>query len=45
MVTVASWEYASRGYTTPADAWLAATMAADHQQARQLAREELSRVA
>jgi hypothetical protein len=45
MVTVSSWEYAGRGYTTPADAWLAATMAADHQQARQLAREELGRVA
>jgi hypothetical protein len=45
MVTVASWEYAGRGYTTTADAWLAASMAADHHQARQLAREELNRVA
>jgi len=38
-------EYAGRGYSTLADAWLAASMATDHQQARQLAREELSRVA
>jgi Replication initiator protein, pSAM2 len=45
MVIVAGWEYAGRGYTTTADAWLAATMAADHHQARQLAREELSRIA
>jgi hypothetical protein len=45
MVSVAGWEYAGRGYTTAADAWLAATMAADHQQARRLAREELSRIA
>jgi hypothetical protein len=45
MVTVAGWEYAGRGYSTPADAWLAWSMAADHQQARQLAREELTRVA
>jgi hypothetical protein len=45
MVAVAGWEYAGRGYTTRADAWLADSMAADHQQARQLAREELSRVA
>jgi hypothetical protein len=45
MVSVAGWEYAGRGYTTTADAWLAATMAADHQQALQLAREELSRIA
>jgi hypothetical protein len=37
MVIVAGWEYAGRGYTTTADAWLAATMAADHHQARQLA--------
>jgi hypothetical protein len=44
MVTVAGWEYAGRGYSTPADAWLARSMAADHHQARQLAREELSRV-
>jgi hypothetical protein len=44
-VAVAGWEYAGRGYTTPADAWLAATMATDHHQARQLAREELSRAA
>jgi hypothetical protein len=44
MVAVAGWEYAGRGYTTRADAWLADSMAADHQQARQLAREELSRV-
>jgi hypothetical protein len=45
MVAVAGWEYAGRGYTTLADAWLAASMAADHQQARRLAREELNRVA
>jgi hypothetical protein len=45
MVAMAGWQYAGRGYTTPADAWLAARMAADHQQARRLAREELSRVA
>jgi hypothetical protein len=45
MVAVAGWEYAGRGYTTPADAWLARSMATDHHQARQLAREELSRVA
>jgi hypothetical protein len=44
MITVAGWEYAGRGYTTAADAWLAAFMAADHHHARQLAREELSRV-
>ena len=42
-VIVADWQYAGRGYTTAADAWLAASMAADHQQARRLAREELSR--
>jgi hypothetical protein len=41
----AGWQYAGRGYTTAADAWLAASMATDHQQARRLAREELSRVA
>jgi hypothetical protein len=45
MVAVAGWEYAGRGYTTSADAWLAWSMAADHQRARQLAREELGRVA
>jgi hypothetical protein len=45
MVTVAGWEYAGRGHSTPADAWLAWSMAADHHQARQLAREKLSRVA
>jgi hypothetical protein len=45
MVAVAGWQYAGRGYKTPADAWLAAGMAADHQQARRVAREELSRVA
>ena len=45
MVAVGGWQYAGRGYTTVADAWLAASMAADHQQARRLAREELSRVA
>jgi replication initiator protein RepSA len=44
-IAVAGWQYAGRGYTTPADAWLAASMAADHQQARRLAREELSGVA
>jgi outer membrane usher protein FimD/PapC len=44
-VAVAGWEYAGRGYTTLADAWLAASMAADHQEARRLAREELNRVA
>jgi hypothetical protein len=41
----AGWRYAGRGYTTAADAWLAASMATDHQQARRLAREEPSRVA
>jgi hypothetical protein len=45
MVAVAGWQYAGRGYKTPADAWLAASMATDHQQARRIAREELSRVA
>jgi hypothetical protein len=45
MVAVAGWEYAGRGYTTPADAWLAWSMAADHHQARQLTHEELTRVA
>jgi hypothetical protein len=45
MVAVAEWQYAGRGYTTAADAWLAWSMAADHQQARRLAHEELSRVA
>jgi Replication initiator protein, pSAM2 len=45
MVAVAGWEYAGRGYTTVADAWLAASMAVDHQEARRLAREELSRIA
>jgi hypothetical protein len=45
MVAVAGWEYAGRGYTTLADAWLAASMAVDHRAARRLAREELSRVA
>jgi len=45
MVAVTGWQYAGRGYTTAADAWLAWSMAADHQQARRLAREELSRVA
>jgi hypothetical protein len=44
-IAVAGWQYGGRGYTTPADAWLAASMAADHQQARRFAREELSRVA
>jgi hypothetical protein len=43
VVVDAAWQYAGRGYTTSADAWLAACMAADHQQARRLAREELSR--
>jgi hypothetical protein len=41
----AGWQYAGRGYKNPADAWLAASMATDHQQARHLAREELNRVA
>jgi hypothetical protein len=45
MVAVAGWEYAGRGYRTLADAWLAASMATDHQEARQLAREEPKRVA
>jgi hypothetical protein len=40
----AGWQYAGRGYTTFADAWLAASMATDYQQARRIAREELSRV-
>jgi hypothetical protein len=44
-VAVADWQYAGRGYTTSADAWLAWSMATDHQQARQLAREELAGVA
>jgi hypothetical protein len=44
-IRVADWQYAGRDYTTPADAWLAWSMAADHLQARQLAREELNRVA
>lgn len=44
LVAAAGWEYAGRAYTTGADAWLAWSMAADHQ-ARQLIREELSRVA
>jgi hypothetical protein len=44
-IAVAGWEYAGRGWSTPADAWLAWSMAADHHQARQLAREELSHVA
>jgi hypothetical protein len=41
----AGWQYVGRGYTTVADAWLAASMAAGHQEARPIAREELSRVA
>jgi hypothetical protein len=45
LVIDAGWRYAGRGYTTFADAWLAAGMAADHQQARRLACEELNRVA
>jgi hypothetical protein len=45
MVMVGDWQYAGRGYTTAADAWLAWSMAGDHQEARRLAREELSRVA
>jgi hypothetical protein len=45
MVAVAGWEYAGRGYTTRADVWLASSMATGHHQARQLAREELNRVA
>ena len=45
MVAVADWQYAGCGYTTPADAWLAWSMATDHQHARQLAREELTGVA
>jgi len=45
MVAVADWQYAGRGYTTPTDAWLAWSMATDHEQARQLAREELTSVA
>jgi hypothetical protein len=45
LVTDAAWQYAGRGYTTLADAWLAASMATDHQEARRLAREELSRAA
>jgi hypothetical protein len=44
-VAIADWQYAGRGYTTAADAWLAASMAAEHREALQLAREELSRVA
>jgi hypothetical protein len=41
----AAWQYAGRGYTTAADAWMAASMAVDHQQARRLAHEELAGVA
>jgi hypothetical protein len=44
-IRVADWQYAGRGYSTPADAWLAWSMATDHHWARQLAREELSSVA
>jgi hypothetical protein len=44
-VVVAGWEYAGRGYTTTADAWLAGCMATQARHARQLAREELSNVA
>jgi hypothetical protein len=44
-VVDAAWQYAGRGYRTLADAWLAASMASDHQEARRLAREELDRVA
>jgi hypothetical protein len=45
MFMVGDWQYVGRGYSTTADAWLATSMAADHQQARRLAREELNRVA
>jgi hypothetical protein len=45
LIIDAGWQYAGRGYTAAADAWLAASMAADHRQARRLAREELTRVA
>jgi hypothetical protein len=44
-IRVADWQYAGRGYSTPADAWLSWSMATDHHQARQLVREELSSVA
>jgi hypothetical protein len=43
-IRVGDWRYAGRGYITRADAWLAWSMATDHQQARQLAREELTRI-
>lgn len=45
MVSVASWQYAGRGYKTPTDAWVAAGMAADHRQARYATREELDGIA
>jgi hypothetical protein len=45
MVSVASWQYAGRGCKTPTDAWLAASMAADHRQARYAIREELDGIA
>jgi hypothetical protein len=42
---VAAWAYDGRGYATPADALLARTLAHEHQEARRVAREELTAVA
>jgi hypothetical protein len=44
MVSVASWQYAGRGYKNPTDAWLAASIA-DHRQACCAIREELDDIA
>ena len=40
VVLVAAWEFAGRGYTTSADAWLAASAAARARERQQIAREE-----
>jgi hypothetical protein len=45
VVVVAGWDYAGRGYTTPADAILARSLAQQHREARRVAREELTAVA
>jgi hypothetical protein len=42
---VAGWTFAGRGYTTPADALLARSLAHQHHEARRVAREELTAVA
>lgn len=44
MVSVASWQYAGRGYKNLTDAWLAASMA-DHRQAWRAIRQELDDIA